>query len=110
MNKVTINGAKISLLEGSDHIGNVVSQRLNSLLLCLDGLTFEKKEERCNCEEMTCKIKCTKNHTCHAYSCEKCNRGLEYKDSEEQKPFSVDNPPLNGSEYWYIENDAKKLS
>lgn len=33
--------------------------------------------------------------------------GLTFEKKEEQKPFSVDNPPLNGSEYWYIENDAK---
>jgi hypothetical protein len=71
---VTINGNEISFAGRSDDGKGNISSRgaesvVNDILLALDGISFEKKEE--------------------------------------QKPFSVDNPPLNGSEYWYIENDAK---
>lgn len=31
-----------------------------------------KEERKCECAEMSCKIDCSKKHTCHTYSCEKC--------------------------------------
>jgi len=59
---VTINGKEI------DRITEVnkdwIAETLNGLLLALDGLTFEKKEE--------------------------------------QKPFSVDNPPKEEEHYFYV--------
>lgn len=35
-------------------------------------MTNKQGTEKCECEEMTCKVGCTKKHTCHSYWCEKC--------------------------------------
>lgn len=71
---VTINGKEIRLIQqsifynmGDDVIERELNEeqvRLNVLLLALDGISFEKKEE--------------------------------------QKPFSVDNPPKEGETYFHI--------
>lgn len=63
---VNINGKEISFKKEDDGmwITPVTQEQFNNLLLALDGLSFEKKEE--------------------------------------QKPFSVDNPPKEGERYWFI--------
>lgn len=35
-------------------------------------MTSENKEEKCNCEESSCKEDCKRNHTCKTFWCEKC--------------------------------------
>jgi len=34
-------------------------------------------QEKCDCEEMSCKEGCTRNHTCKKISCEKCDNTQE---------------------------------
>ncbi len=51
---------------------------------------LENKEEKCRCEQDTCKEDCTRNHTCHVYWCKKCKP--ERYTAIEQEAINIDTP------------------
>lgn len=51
-------------------------------------------QEKCDCEEMSCKEGCTRNHTCKKISCEKCDNTQETWREE------MDRKWINGELRW----------
>lgn len=82
----------------------VTQEQFNSLLLALDGISFEKKEEN----DITRSKNAMVFSGGHGHSGVSVggmgSSGSNWRPAkEEQKPFSVDNPPKKFATYWYLD-------
>lgn len=100
---VTIKGKEISLVSEDAYTSRFT---VNELLLALDESEVEVYE-KCPCGGVN-----GKNHP-HAGTnfkegsgkCIRCGRSFD--ETPEQKPFSVENPPARGEEFWSVYPNMK---